>query len=214
MLRVAEPRRPESWLIASNHLQERSPASACTRRLVTLAAVDACVRAFVDVCRWERESTRGRARLCNRVGGSDEQLRLPQSFLRLFFFYSDSLSVSFQRKMKGVVHTGWFFWNFFLNLLFPELLWSVNFTFEIVVCFWFWFSSKGFLLGILESSMGDEMREKVCLKLSIFCKKLPLRLVFKCLKLFFYFEKFFQIGGFKENYNFRGCLWIWKQILF
>lgn len=36
------PRRPESWLIASNHLQERSPASACTRRLVTLASRCAC----------------------------------------------------------------------------------------------------------------------------------------------------------------------------
>lgn len=120
VLRVAVPRRPESWLIASNHLQERSPASACTRRLVTLAAVDACVRAFVDVCcRWERESTRGRAE--RGFATAWEEARLPQSFLRLFFFYSDSLSVSFQRKMKGVVHTGWFFWNFFWIYCFENL---------------------------------------------------------------------------------------------
>lgn len=47
-LRRAESRRSESRLIASNHLQERSPASACTRRLVTVICLP-CV--YIQACR-------------------------------------------------------------------------------------------------------------------------------------------------------------------
>ena len=69
--RGAVSRRSESRLIASNHLQERSPASACTRRLVTvytcissswlprLVAAQACTRVCVTrTCLWDDAGAR------------------------------------------------------------------------------------------------------------------------------------------------------------
>lgn len=62
------------------------------------------------------------ARLCNRVGGSEEQLRVAAELPPSLFPSAPSLSVPFQRKMKGDTHRvvlfrGLGFGLFFLNLL-------------------------------------------------------------------------------------------------
>ena len=137
------PRRPESWLIASNHLQERSPASACTRRLVTLASGCACV----CVCAWERgEALQPRGRKWGAASGCRRASSVSFSFSPISFRL-----FSFQREMEGV-HTGWFFWrfgvSFFLNLLFGEY-WNV-----VVVCVNVW---ECFFWGL-----GGERWGKLC----------------------------------------------------
>lgn len=71
----------------------------------------ACVRVLVYVvvrARIHESATR----LCNRVGGSEEKLRLAAELSPSLFPFALSLSVLFQRKMKGV-YTRWFFLEFF-----------------------------------------------------------------------------------------------------
>lgn len=81
----------------------------------------ACVRVLVYVvvrARIHESATR----LCNRVGGSEEKLRVAAELSPSLFPFALSLSVLFQRKMKGV-YTRWFFLEFFWNLVFFFFLW-------------------------------------------------------------------------------------------
>lgn len=161
------PRRPESWLIASNHLQERSPASACTRRLVTL--VSGCVITRVCVCLWIRscesansrernEALQPRGRKWGEASGCRRAFSVSFSFCPVSFCLVST-------KDEGCIHKGvsfGVFWNlvffFFLwiycfedfgMLLLCEYIWECFFFFWI----WVWFleeicevsCSKGFL---------------------------------------------------------------------
>lgn len=89
------------------------------------------------------------ARLCNRVGGSEEQLRVAADLPPSLFPSAPSLSVPFQRKMKGDTH----------RVVLFEVWGLVLFFFELVEDF-------RELLSCLCMSMferGYEERDKVCL---------------------------------------------------
>lgn len=148
------PRRPESWLIASNHLQERSPASACTRRLVTL--VSGCVITRVCVCLWIRSCESANSRERNEALQPRGRKWGEASGCRRAFSVSFSFCpVSFclvSMKDEGCIHKVVFFgvfWNlvffFFLwiycledfgMLLLREYIWECFFFFEFGFDFW------------------------------------------------------------------------------
>lgn len=142
------PRRPESWLIASNHLQERSPASACTRRLVTL--VSGCVITRVCVCLWIRSCESANSRERNEALQPRGRKWGEASGCRRAFSISFSFCpVSFclvSMKDEGCIHKVVFFGVFLefgifflsLNLLFRGF-WNVIIAWIYLRVFFFEF---------------------------------------------------------------------------
>lgn len=149
------PRRPESWLIASNHLQERSPASACTRRLVTL--VSGCVITRVCVCLWIRscESANSRERneaLQPRGRKWGEASGCRRAFSVSFSFCSVSFCLS--TKDEGCIHkvvSFGVFWNlvfffFFFEFIVSRIL-ECYYCVNIFESVFFFFLNLGLIFG-------------------------------------------------------------------
>lgn len=191
------PRRPESWLIASNHLQERSPASACTRRLVTLASGCACgyIRESANP-RERSEALQPRGRKWGAASGCRRASSVSFSFCPVSFRPVSTKDEGWYTQ--GGSFRGLGFGLFFLNLL--RILESYY-----RVCVWVC------LRGVMK-------RDKVCLNVwncLVFARNClwGFWLVLECLELFLFSfgfgNKFYLLEIFRKKFVEKLCIYIY-----